>query len=80
MLNKKIILIPGHDVRKQGALAFTAKEDTLPGVLVAGWMNFVNQPVKGILSSCQHCGTVFVTKRTDTKFCSTSCRVMENRK
>ncbi len=29
---------------------------------------------------CLHCGTTFTPKRSDAKFCGTSCRVMNNRK
>ncbi len=30
--------------------------------------------------ACQYCGTSFAPKRSDAKFCGTSCRVMNNRK
>ncbi len=29
---------------------------------------------------CHHCGASFTAKRSDAKFCSTSCRVLNNRK
>ncbi len=35
---------------------------------------------QGVNTKCMYCGTTFTPKRSDAKFCGTSCRVMNNRK
>ncbi len=35
---------------------------------------------QGVNTKCMYCGATFTPKRSDAKFCGTSCRVMNNRK